>query len=1382
MQSTLTFRTNRDLFSNHYLTERLSVTDPWTDVPDAELQSAFENISALYESEEDRVEGYNEAQLERQFIRPVFEELGVTFEIEESVERGQRRPDYAFFADEGAREQAFERRDAGGNFYENTIAVADAKRWGRKLDTRGERGRDFENPSYQIHVYLQETPTQWAVLTNGRKWRLYYGPTSHRLDSYYEINLPTLLEQGGLEEFKYFYLFFRREAFVEDTSGECFLDDVYDESNTFAEALGEDLQDNIYEAIRVLAEGFLDGNNDLDEDDLDRIHDSSLIYLYRLIFVLYAESEGRELLPTDNDIYSEHYSLNQLKQTVADNLDDSQEHYLSWQTDLWDRLGELFDLINEGSKSRGIDRQQLHIPAYNGSLFRTNPDEDDSVEAKFIASHEVGNAYLAEVLNLLARREADSGAGKVFVDYSSLDIRHLGSIYEGLLEYQLNLADEALTLDDGEYTSADENDDVVVAKGNVYLTTDSGERKATGSYYTPEYVVEHIVENTLEPLVNDIREDFLDSENYGAAFAEEFANRVFELKILDPAMGSGHFLTSAVDYLAREIINAQERQAEQQGVESIDQSQDINWARRQVAQRCIYGVDLNPLAVELAKVSLWLRTLAAEQPLAFLDHHLKTGNSLVGSDIEEVLSNGKSETKSGQMTLQQSFARTRQQALEHVMDRFQDLLSIDNESLEDIKEMESAFEEVRKDLLYQRLLTIANVDTAEAFGLDVPSDAYERMAEALRDDSWEDIEDQAWFKNAQAIADEEHFFHWELEFPVAYYNDNGDKKGNTGFDAVIGNPPWLNAWRMTDEMPVLRDAIKNQFSSSELLEGHWDLFVPFTIKSLGLAREGGYHSFILPNLFLTEKYAKALRKSFFTEHSLQSILSFGEYNVFDEVERQCIVYVVEANNEDGTKHALRNCNSVEPFEYNEVSKVDASVWLNAYNYQIRVDPDYVEHHVPILDKIDNKSDRFGQYLYVNVGATVSSQESGKFTKDDVVSEKPVGNSKKFFQGTNVARWEIDWSREWLDYREDEMSGSRQPEMFEAEKIVIRKRTDEGGVLAAAYDNDEMFCDDTVMVCCNYEPLEGTGATIEFDGFEKRARDLDLKYVLTLTNSTLMTWVFKNKFETGGLQGTYSDVWPQSIRSFPVPHSPSERLDSVKKWSDRVATVIPDRFNKKVYSVEGPQELLAIMADSVVSDKDTRNNINLDLFDYIGNYSDGPKLADFEGYQPAKDVRDSILSETTNSREGLRIGRLSAEETGGSVTIYATARYKPEDEDEYETDRWGYTTTEPVAAAEFHGLSAEKRALISEFVPATFDEGNIIEEARAKTSLLDRIKSITLPDIGDVRDDIERYADSRTRARNLENRIKETEEMIDLIVYQLFGLTEDEIEIVENGAS
>jgi len=339
-------------------------------------------------------------------------------------------------------------------------------------------------------------------------------------------------------------------------------------------------------------------------------------------------------------------------------------------------------------------------------------------------------------------------------------------------------------------------------------------------------------------------------------------------------MGSGHFLTSAIDYLAREIIDAQEKQAAQQGVKTVDEDHDINWARRKVAQRCIYGVDLNPLAVELAKVSLWLRTLAAEQPLAFLDHHLKAGNSLVGSDIENVLGQNDDATKSGQLTLQQSFAHTRQQALEHVMERFTDLLSIDNETLADVKRMEDAYDDVREDVLYQRLLSMANVHTAEKFGLDVPNDAYEQMAEALRDDSWENVQGEDWFQSSQTIADDEDFFHWELEFPVAFYGEDGKRDVNAGFDAVIGNPPWM-VFQKIDAKD--RDFQRDNFESAT---AKYDLYAVFIEQGLELLSDEGEFGYIVQNKFISANYGKYIKEKMLDKAYIDQILDFEDADIF----------------------------------------------------------------------------------------------------------------------------------------------------------------------------------------------------------------------------------------------------------------------------------------------------------------------------------------------------------------------------------------------------------------------------------------------------------------------------------------------------------------------
>jgi type II restriction/modification system DNA methylase subunit YeeA len=827
MQTPLTYRTNRNLFSNYYLDKHLPETEEWDGADDEEINQAYDDILELWNSVKDDFLEYetNESQLENQFIRPLFEKLGIPYVVEESADQTQRRPDYGFFESDEAISKAYEHREEGGDFYENAVAVADAKRWGRALDTRGKKQRDFKNPSHQIDQYLRFTSTTWGVLTNGKKWRLYYRPTSHKLDSYYEVDLPTVLESGDLEDFKYFYLFFRHKAFLEDAGGDSFLDDVYDESNVFAQELGEDLQDNIYEAIKILAEGFLQfPDNDLNEDDLSLIHDSSLIYLYRVIFILYAEAEGRDLLDTDNEFYEEFYSLNSLKQEIAEELDSGNPKYRDWQDDLWSNLDELFKLIDQGSKSRDIPEEDLYIPAYNGGLFRTDPDENDSAETRFLANHKIGDAYLAQVIELLTRSANSNGGGKIFVDYSSLDIRHLGSVYEGLLEYQLNIADEPLALDDGEYVSTDDDRDVVVEEDDVYLTTDSGERKATGSYYTPEYVVDYIVENTLEPLVDDIRMDLAGQSGFGeGGFASEFADRIFELKVLDPAMGSGHFLTSAVDYLAREIIDAQDKQADQEGIETVNQEHDIYWARRQVAQRCIYGVDLNSLAVELSKVSLWLRTLAAEQPLAFLDHHLKTGNSLVGSNVEEIDAlerNGTTDTEGPNSTLI-DFGMTFEGTMENLMSIHSDIIAIENQELEDVKAMEKKYDEFKANTLRQRLEAIVDVYTAEEFDIDIPNGAYEEMAKALKSKSrWDKVQSKSWFIEVQELAEKKSFFNWRLEYPDVFYDVEGEEKDNPGFDVVLGNPPYINAIELNDITTHEKDLWKDRFDSARIRHLH----------------------------------------------------------------------------------------------------------------------------------------------------------------------------------------------------------------------------------------------------------------------------------------------------------------------------------------------------------------------------------------------------------------------------------------------------------------------------------------------------------------------------------------------------------------------------------
>jgi type II restriction/modification system DNA methylase subunit YeeA len=1398
MQSSLTYRTNRDLFSNYYLNEYLPETEEWDEVDEDKLEAAYDDIVALYNREKSTAPKRNESQLEEKFIRPMFRQLDIPFEVEESTSRTQRRPDYGFFESEDAARGAFERREEGGDFYEDAVAVADAKRWGRPLDTRGsgEHKRDFENPSYQIHVYLQETPAQWAILTDGKKWRLYYGPTSHRLDSYYEIDLPTVLETGDLEDFKYFYLFFRHSAFLEDASGSCFLDDVYDESNLFAQELGADLQDNIYEAIKVLSEGFMQyPDNDLSEDDLSLIHDSSLIYLYRLIFVLYAESEGRDLLDTNNEIYEESYSLNSLKQDIAEELDSPSPKYRDWQDTLWDRLDELFKLIDQGSQSRRIPKEDLYIPAYNGGLFRTNPDEDDSNEAKFLASHQVGDAYLAEVIELLTRSQNGNGGGKIFVDYSSLDVRHLGSIYEGLLEYQLDVADEPLALEDGEYVPAGEGDEVIVEEGEVHLSTGSGERKATGSYYTPEYVVEYIVEETLEPLVEDIRKDLAGQTAHGeGGFAQEFADRIFELKILDPAMGSGHFLTSAIDYLAREIIDAQEKQAAQEGIETVDEQRDINWARRQVAQRCIYGVDLNPLAVELAKVSLWLRTLAAEQPLAFLDHHLKTGNSLVGSDIETVLDNGDPDngTEEGQLTLQQSFNRTRRQALEHVTDQFEDLLAIDNETLDDIKEMEAVYEEVRDDPLYQHLIAMANVHTAEQFGLDVPDDTYERMAEALRDDSWSDIEEQDWYKSAQTMADGQRFFHWGLEFPIAFYNQSGVRKEDSGFDAVIGNPPYV----LINKSSKLGEYYESSFITASGYKP--DLYMPFVEKSTGLTIQQGKIGLIVPNRFFLTKSGENMRE-FLSDCGVSKIIDFGQSKVFgDALNYVCILsFSPSLGDREDFTYAVSDASMSDLQSYElSTEMIQGDTWSL---------PD--EELIEITQKIDSSSAPLGNIL--------NDMFAGAQTGADkiLLRGKPIKGEEEIFvpflRSKDIRRYRTNRDAEYVifpyDNEGDILSESDLSEKYPKTHEYLKSNQgdlenriwhDQGPVERSGEWYGLMYLPDpekfiSNKIVCPYlasktvfaydtdESIFGTGAGygMEIPGSEDRQKSF-----VCLLNSTLVNTLFTQlspEFQSGfKFNKTY-------VEKIPIP------VDIQDDFDVPIDAVSRQGGEARERSEDSVGDLLSTLYDTMHEAHTTLHSFNLSLLDYLGISSEelpeskaGDTLEDLQ--MPVSGVADTPLTKTTDEYKGLRVERVSFRNDSARLVLSVDVSYKVDEDDPRETDSWdrlAESEFETYEAMAFVGLSEPVETLLREFVPAAVDKAEgfagFRQGATKTNSPLDRLKDLTLPDIDEVQTGLEQYIEVRERADELEEKIEKTDRLIDEIVYDLYELTDEEIEIVES---
>ncbi|MHB9133234.1 MAG: hypothetical protein ACYDBB_19365 [Armatimonadota bacterium] len=312
---------NHQLFSDHYLNEILPSQPAWRAMA-VEAAAAFAEIRQLFAA---YTPSRIEAQVEDELIRPILQRLGHDYDVQPALKTpdGTKKPDYVFYRDGAAKAAHKDQTLTDILPREGGLAVGDAKYWGRPLDvaikTNDDKFFTNNNPSYQIAFYVLHSGVAWGILTNGRQWRLYHKDTAHKLDVYYEVDLAEMVDAGDAERFRYFYAFFRRAAFDD---GPLSLATMLRASVDYAHAVGSSLKVQVYDALRHLAQGFLDyAPNGLrgDPETLKAIYDNALILLYRLIFILYAEA--RELLPVrDSDQYRESYSLYAIKQAVARDL------------------------------------------------------------------------------------------------------------------------------------------------------------------------------------------------------------------------------------------------------------------------------------------------------------------------------------------------------------------------------------------------------------------------------------------------------------------------------------------------------------------------------------------------------------------------------------------------------------------------------------------------------------------------------------------------------------------------------------------------------------------------------------------------------------------------------------------------------------------------------------------------------------------------------------------------------------------------------------------------------------------------------------------------------------------------------------------------------
>ena len=977
------FFNNRALFSDYYLLERLRDRPEWAEDP----KPAYAALQELYRGASSRLTNQPEDRLRADLLEPVFKALGFAAKTGKKSASAAEEPDYRLF---------------GPDAKDKPLALCLAYPWGRSLDGKDDQ-RDKEtpeeNPGAVVVSALEKGETQWAVVTNGKVWRLYSARAHSRATNYYEIDLEEALSpagpQGGspAESFRYFWLLFRRHALepaaVSREGREqslCFLDLLLAESEDYAKELGERLKERVFKQVFPhLAEGFLasirkrDGKEaDLSDAALAEVFRGTLTFLYRLLFLLYAES--RDLLPAKEVRGYFEASITKLKRevaeaagTIADEVEGKlRKTYRDDSYALYDRLARLFTVVDQGDPA-------LNVPVYNGGLFLTQPQrDDDSPEAhaaRFLNTTKVSDRDLACALNHLVRDEDPKRHDLVFIDFKSLGVRQLGSIYEGLLEFKVRIAPHklAVTKEKGRevyvpFADLDEREQArsertsnIVKKSAAYLENDKHERKATGSYYTPDPIVKYIVEHAVGPVLEEkfekVRPLLRKAQADRAAFfkqqeafrkqgmrpkpdaqadlvGREVVDELFDIKVLDPAMGSGHFLVEAVDFITdrtltflaafpwnpvlahlgrmRETILAE---MDEQGI-AIDPKRltDVNLLKRQVLKRCIYGVDLNPMAVELAKVSLWLDCFTLGAPLSFLDHHLRCGNSLIGVTVEEVREalSGK-----GQMGLfgQDRFARVMMAT--DLMRHVGELSDVTSAQVQ-----ESRREYHRASEALARFKRILDIYTSRWFGntpvkgrrgrirnVALGSEDRDVTVELLGASEIEPLlsaspaemrsaighlgpDDQRIARTALAAAEAKRFFHWELEFPEVFYGPSAastqvvERKQDAGFDAVIGNPPYVKVVALASDDV---DYWKQTWQSAHM---RMDISTLFYELGIGLIREKSRVALITSIQFLSGEYGRGLR-SILLKNNVEEILDLRKLRVFEDATTYAGIIIVQ---------------------------------------------------------------------------------------------------------------------------------------------------------------------------------------------------------------------------------------------------------------------------------------------------------------------------------------------------------------------------------------------------------------------------------------------------------------------------------------------------------
>jgi len=661
------------LFNKAYLKNDLKNKTFWALEQNSEFLVFKEKLSNLVDQRSgDKFEVWSESDTIHNWIVPVMEALGwqisprhkpfleqTSFVVTEDGKPKTYLPDLLYVDSEKEKKYiAQEKKDPEAKIREakqRVQVVLEAKYWGRIKDAENQKKLDkkradsqrkgeprFSSADAQTLKYMKILDKDWGIATDGKTWRLLHktdsSTSNHRS---FEFRLGNLFDHvnynlqdcdpSKLDNFdaaiKYFYAFFSKPSLVSEDDSEKFVDEVLRYSRKYVSKAEEDLKDRFVDAMKYSCNGYYRAaKKEKLKLELVDIRNISESHLFNILFIRNCEMKG--VLPLNSVNYSKislskmidlidgarfdpevekELNYKQLKKMFSESYFFEKKTFKWTGSELYDGLVRLTKVINKGSSHNGEDFG-FKIHGFRESVFSK---EDCQIASKA----KLNNEEMVNILHQLCFIESEFKSKKFQqIPYNAFSPRQLGSIYESFLEYQIDQAPHDMIYKKKGKAKSWQKADLrlkknlkypSVKKKELFFTPDNKERKATGSYYTPDYIVQYIVKETLGPLVKG-----------------KSSKEILKLKVCDPAMGSGHFLSGALEFLTEAYLKAFDSELTEGELLSFPE------AKRVVLDSSIYGMDINPRAVKLAKMSLWLESAYQGNKLERLDDQLVNIDSL----------------------------------------------------------------------------------------------------------------------------------------------------------------------------------------------------------------------------------------------------------------------------------------------------------------------------------------------------------------------------------------------------------------------------------------------------------------------------------------------------------------------------------------------------------------------------------------------------------------------------------------------------------------------------------------------------------------------------------------------------------------------------------